>query len=86
MNDVRVGLSWTDPISNIIYDDGLIFINMYPIKYSNGQIQWKPDFSNTSDPNYYFLNQLDFNKEKDEVYCIIDEPLYHQLVKMKLSR
>jgi hypothetical protein len=75
------GINWSTEIGNITKDEELIFINMFPINLSTGQILWNPVLTLNVDLSDRFLTRVDLINEKNIAYCITNGSLNQLRIK-----
>lgn len=70
------GITWGESISNIVYDEDVVFINMYPFDVSSGEMLWNPVLKIGADIFEKYQNRMDFNAKEGRAYYVIGKTLY----------
>lgn len=70
------GITWGESISNIVYDEDVVFINMYPFDVSSGEMLWNPVLKIRADIFEKYQNRMDFNAKEGKAYYVIGKTLY----------
>lgn len=70
------GITWGESISNIVYDEDVVFINMYPFDVSSGEMLWNPVLKIGADIFEKYQNRMDFSAKEGKAYYVIGKTLY----------